>query len=186
MQTRTDARASATPSPTIFTIGHSTRALADFLDLLRAHGVGQIADVRTVPRSARHPQFSGDQLERSLAAAGLGYRHFAPLGGLRKPRRDSVNTAWREPGFRGYADHMQTDEFWRALDELVVFGTARATAVMCAEAVWWRCHRRLLGDALLVRGVPVRHILGEAPAKPHELSDFAKPAGGRVTYPGLL
>lgn len=170
----------------IFTIGHSTHTSNDFLTLLRAHGIGQIADVRTVPRSRRHPQFARETLEAFLAEHGVAYRHFPEVGGLRKPRRDPVNTGWRHPGFRGYADHMETGEFRRGLEDLEQFAAVRPTALMCAEAVWWQCHRRLLADALFVRGVPVRHILSVGQPKPHELSEFARVANGMVTYPGLL
>ena len=176
----------------IYTIGHSILSAEEFLHLLRGHGVGQLADVRTIPKSRRHPQFARDALDAFLARHGVTYRHFASLGGLRKPRSDSINTAWQHPGFRGYADYMQTEEFTRGLDELLEFsrdGEARSgavTAVMCAESKWWQCHRRLLSDALLVRGVPVQHIVSSGAAKPHELTEFARPEHGKVIYPGLL
>jgi uncharacterized protein (DUF488 family) len=177
----------------IFTIGHSTHSAETFVGLLRAHQIAQVADVRTVPRSRRHPHFSQDSLAALLPRTGLRYRHFPELGGLRKPLRDSANGAWRHPGFRGYADYMQTPPFRRGIDALLEFSAsaedfppARRTAVMCAEAVWWQCHRRLLADALVVRGVPVRHILSLSEANPHFLSEFARPAGDVVTYPGLL
>lgn len=170
----------------ILTIGHSTHAAEVFLDLLNAHQIQQIADVRTVPRSRRHPHFNKEALEGLLAARGLAYRHFPALGGLRKPSPNSINTGWRHPGFRGYADHMQTDVFRQGLEELLTFAHEGRTAVMCAEAVWWHCHRQLLSDALLVRDVPVRHILSTAEPKAHQLSQFARVAGDVVTYPGLL
>jgi uncharacterized protein (DUF488 family) len=170
---------------TIYTIGHSTRRLETFLDLLRVHGIRRLADIRTVPRSRRHPHFSRESLERSLPVAGVAYRHFPGLGGLRRPRRDSQNLAWRHDGFRGYADHMMTDEFEEAVDALLAYAT-EPTTVMCAEAVWWQCHRRLLSDALFVRGIDVRHIVSDAPAAPHTLTEFARPRGGKVSYPGLL
>jgi uncharacterized protein (DUF488 family) len=170
----------------IFTIGHSTRSAADFLALLEAHGIRQLADVRKIPKSARHPHFTGDALDATLAAHGIVYRHFEALGGMRKPRRDSVNTALRNESFRGYADHMQTEVFRTALLDLVQFAEVGPTAVMCAEAVWWHCHRKLLSDVLLVRGVQVRHILSTAAPKPHDLSEFARGTSGGVTYPGLL
>jgi uncharacterized protein (DUF488 family) len=171
---------------TIYTIGHSTYPIETFIGLLEAHRVAQVADVRTVPKSRRHPQFETHALDAALSARGLGYRHFPALGGLRTPRRDSPNTAWQHPGFRGYADHMQTAAFADGLRALEVYAGAAPTVVMCAEAVWWRCHRRLLADSLLVRGVPVLHILSSAAPKPHELSEFARLSGDRVTYPGLL
>jgi uncharacterized protein (DUF488 family) len=169
----------------VYTIGHSTRPIDAFIRLLQTHGVAQVADVRTVPRSRRHPQFERAALAAALERCGLGYRHFPGLGGLRRPRADSTNTAWKHPGFRGYADHMQTEEFRRALDELLDYAAAAPTAVMCAEALWWRCHRSLLADALVARGVPVRHIMSERSATPHELSGLARIDGDRIVYPGL-
>ncbi len=171
----------------MFTVGHSTRTLDDFLVLLRAHDVAQLADVRTVPKSRRHPHFAGDALAASLAQHGIAYRHFPGLGGLRKPRRDSINVGWRHESFRGYADYMQTDEFSHALDDLIAWSAAAPTAIMCAEAVWWRCHRQLIADALVARGIAVRHIISPTSAPTHTLTDFARvDPGGRVTYPGLL
>ena len=169
----------------IYTIGHSTHSADAFLALLRMHGVTQLADVRRMPMSRRHPHFNRDSLEEFLAASGIQYRHLGGLGGLRKPKRDSTNTAWKHPSFRGYADYMETDAFERAFRELVVWASAGPTAVMCAEAVWWRCHRQLLADALLVQGVPVWHIVG-AGAKRHEMSAFARIRDGKVVYPALL
>ena len=169
----------------IYTIGHSTHSADAFLALLRTHSVTQLADVRTMPMSRRHPHFNRDSLEKFLAASGIQYRHFGGLGGLRKPKRDSTNTAWKHPSFRGYADYMETEAFERAFRELVAFASEGPTAVMCAEAVWWRCHRQLLADALLVQGVPVWHIVG-ADAKPHEMSAFARIREGKVIYPALL
>jgi uncharacterized protein (DUF488 family) len=172
--------------PAIYTIGHSTHSMEDFLALLAMHRIRQLADVRTVPRSRRHPQFEKEALAAALGAEGIEYRHFPALGGLRKPRKDSTNTAWQHPAFRGYADYMQTSSFRGGLDQLREFAAVAPTAVMCAESVWWRCPRRLLADALLVCGVPVRHILSAAEAKPHELSEFARAESGEVRYPGLL
>jgi uncharacterized protein (DUF488 family) len=171
----------------IFTIGHSTRSLDELITLLRRHGVGLVADVRSMPRSRRHPHFAAEALAQSLQEAGLTYRHFAGLGGMRRPRPDSINTAWRHRGFRGFADYMQTPAFAQSLDELVrtaeVSGPA---AIMCAEAVWWRCHRQLIADALVARGVDVRHILNAGGARSHELSELAVIREGAVIYPGLL
>jgi uncharacterized protein (DUF488 family) len=174
----------------MFTIGHSTRSLDELIELLRAHEVAQLADIRTIPRSKRHPQFSADALSRSLPEAGIVYRHMPGLGGLRKPRADSINAAWRHPSFRGYADYMQTEQFERSLAELMEWardGERRgaATAIMCAEAVWWRCHRQLVADALVARGIAVRHIMTPGAATPHSLTDFARVVDERVTYPGL-
>jgi uncharacterized protein (DUF488 family) len=170
----------------IYTIGHSTRTADAFGDLLTLHHVVQLADVRSAPYSRRHPQFAREALGEFLHTRGIGYRHFPHLGGMRKPHANSVNTGWREPGFRGYADYMQTPAFSLGMEELLQFAEGGKTAVMCAEAVWWRCHRRLLSDALLVRGVPVWHILSSAAPKPHELSEFARERDGTVIYPGLL
>jgi len=170
----------------VFTIGHSVRPLEDFLALLRAHAVNGLADIRTVPRSRRHPHFSRDALEASLPAAGVTYRHFAALGGLRKPRRDSTNGGWRHEGFRGYADHMQTPEFAAAIDDLLAFARVHVVAVMCAEAKWWQCHRQLVADALVARGVEVRHIMSAREAPVHAITPFGRVDAGRLTYPALV
>lgn len=170
----------------IFTIGHSTRTLDDFIALLHTHGIRQLADVRTVPKSRRHPQFAKEALAESLARAGVVYHHFPALGGLRKPRPDSSNTAWQQAGFRGFADHMETPAFETGLDELIRWASEHPTTLMCAEAVWWRCHRRLIADALVARTIDVRHILGPDAPKPHELTPFARIEARRVRYPGLL
>ena len=171
---------------TVYTIGHSTRTLDAFLALLHAHQISQLADVRTVPKSRRHPHFAGEALARTLPEAGIAYRHLAALGGLRKPRKDSRNTAWRHESFRGYADHMETPVFQRAMDDLIAWSGAQPTVVMCAEAVWWQCHRQLIADALVARAVEVRHIMSAGPAPLHALTAFARIDDGRVTYPGLV
>lgn len=168
----------------MWTIGHSTRPAEEFLRLLRAHGVTGVADVRTVPRSRRHPHFSRDSLIVMLPAHGIAYDHFPGLGGLRKPRRDSRNGGWRHPGFRGYADHMASAEFHDALDRLLAFAQKFFTAVMCAESKWWQCHRQLIADALVARGIEVRHIMSVQEARPHELTSFARVSGTEVVYPG--
>jgi uncharacterized protein (DUF488 family) len=170
----------------IHTIGHSTHTQEQFLALLEAHGIRQVADIRTIPQSRRHPHFGKEALAAWLADAGITYRHFPALGGLRRPRPDSVNTAVRHANFRGYADHMQTAEFRDGVAALEAFADGGATVVMCAEAVWWRCHRRFLADALSVRSVRVQHILSAGVAKPHQLSDFGRAHDGTVIYPGLL
>ena len=192
----------------IYTIGHSTRSLDEFVGLLRAHSVGGIADIRTVPKSRRHPHFSADVLSVSLPQGGIRYRHFPGLGGLRKPQRDSRNSAWRHEGFRGYADYMETDDFRKALADLISWADdawperlglhwerradlsgppERQTpvAIMCAEAVWWRCHRQLTADALVARGIDVCHITGTGPAAVHKLTEFARVVEGEVRYPGV-
>lgn len=177
------------PASRIWTIGHSTRSADEFLALLRAHDIDGLADIRTIPRSRRHPHFAGEQLKARLGQEGVEYRHFAALGGLRKPRPDSPNGAWRNASFRGYADHMLTQEFWGAVGELLDFGAGRNVAVMCAEAVWWQCHRMLLSDALVAREVDVQHIMsqrGASSVQPHRLTPFAQiREEGQVWYPGL-
>jgi len=171
---------------TIHTIGHSTHSADAFLALLRAHGIGAVADIRTIPRSRRHPHFSAEAMEEWLGRSDIRYRHFPSLGGLRRPRPDSINTAVRHASFRGYADHMETPEFQQGVEALEAFAAERVTTVMCAEALWWQCHRRFLADALFVRNVKVRHIMSSSAANFHELSAFARVLGDRVTYPGLL
>ena len=167
----------------IWTIGHSTRPIDAFIGLLTAHGIRHLVDVRTVPRSRHNPQFNTDMLAASLNDSGLGYRHLSQLGGLRKAKKDSINTAWRNTSFRGYADYMQTEEFRRALDDLIAQATKRATAIMCAEAVPWRCHRSLIGDALVSLGWTVLDIMTEKRADPHVLTSFARVDQQQVSYP---
>ena len=166
----------------VLTIGHSTRTLEEFIRLLRDHGVTHIADVRAVPRSRRNPQYNRDALPSALGAVGIGYSHLPGLGGLRHPRPDSVNTGWRNLSFRGYADYMQTQEFAAGVDAVVALAADGHVALMCAEAVPWRCHRSLIADAVAVRGVPVEHIIG-ATRRPHTLTLWAHVDGTRVTYP---
>ena len=168
----------------IWTIGHSTRSLEELVDLLRGHGITVLADVRTLPGSKRHPQFDREALEEELPRHGLRYVHFRALGGLRRPLADSPNLAWRNSAFRGYADYMQTETWERAVGELLDLAATERVAVMCAEAVPWRCHRSLLADALVVRGVEVRHITGKGAPAVHSLTSFAHVEGRRVTYPG--
>lgn len=170
---------------TIWTIGHGTRALEELARLLGEHGVTLLADVRTVPRSRRNPQFNREAMPAALAPLGIAYEHLPGLGGLRRPRRDSTNTWWQNAGFRGYADYMETAEFATNVDGLLARAAERRTAVMCAETVPWRCHRSLLADALLVRGVEVIHILGPGRADPHTLTAGARVEDGRISYPGL-
>jgi uncharacterized protein (DUF488 family) len=173
------------PAPAILTVGHSTRSLDDFIALLRAHGVEQIVDVRTVPRSRRNPQFNRETLPTALSDYGIAYTHLAGLGGLRHTHADSPtpNTGWRNLSFRGYADYMDTPAFAEALDELLALARERRVAIMCAEAVPWRCHRSLIGDALLVRGIPVEDILSPTRREQHRLTPFAHVEGTRITYP---
>ncbi len=167
----------------MLTVGHSTRSLPEFLGLLKAHGVSRVVDVRTIPRSRHNPQFNRETLPAALEAAGLGYVHLKGLGGLRHPRPDSPNLGWRTAGFRGFADYMLTPEFAKQLQALVELAGRERLAVMCAEAVPWRCHRSLIADALVVRGLRVEHILGPGRRQPHRLTPFARVEGGRLTYP---
>jgi len=167
----------------IRTIGHGTRAIEDLIALLRAQGVAQLVDVRTIPRSRRNPQFHREALAETLPTAGIAYVHMSRLGGLRKTRADSVNLGWRNAGFRGYADYMETPEFARGLEALIELARQRPTAIMCAETVSWRCHRSLIADALTARGIAVEHILAAGRAEPHVLTAFAVVRGTRVTYP---
>ena len=169
--------------PLVLTVGHSTRALEAFLELLRAHGVERVVDVRTIPRSRHNPQFNGDTLAAKLRAAGIGYVHLSKLGGLRHARRDSPNAGWRNASFRGFADYMQTRDFEAGLQRLTKLAKQRPSAMMCAEAVPWRCHRSLVGDALLVRGVRVEHIVSGRCRRAHLLTPFARVRGTRITYP---
>jgi uncharacterized protein (DUF488 family) len=166
----------------LWTIGHSTRPLPDFMALLRREQVTHLADVRRFPVSRRYPHFDGEALATALTACAIGYTHHPALGGRRTPRSDSPNGAWRNPGFRGYADHMETPEFRSALAELVSLGRQYRTAIMCAEAVPWRCHRSLIADALVALGAAVEHIV-DAGTSAHALTSFAVVQDGRVSYP---
>jgi len=170
-------------SPIILTVGHSTRTPDEFVALLRAHGVTLVADVRTVPRSRHNPQFNKESLPESLSKAGLGYVHMPGLGGLRHARSDSVNAGWRNASFRGYADYMQTLEFKDNLEQLIDRAKKDRLAIMCAEAVPWRCHRSLIGDALTVRGIRTEDIMSLTRTQVHALTPFAKVHGTTVTYP---
>jgi Uncharacterized conserved protein len=167
----------------LWTLGHSTHSIEEFLELLRAHGIRQLVDIRTLPGSRRHPQFNQENLEASLGAANIKYRHMKGLGGLRKPKADSINTGWKNSGFRGYADYMQTAEFEEQLKRLLEWSEELPTAVMCAEALPWKCHRSLLADALDAHKVEVRHIMSKTQATPHHRTKFAKVKKGKLSYP---
>jgi uncharacterized protein (DUF488 family) len=169
--------------PSILTVGHSTRTIEAFIELLQAHGVRRLVDVRTIPRSRHNPQFNRDALPEALRRAGIAYTHMEELGGLRHARRDSPNTGWRNSSFRGYADYMQTPEFVAGLKTLIKMAKPEQIAIMCAEAVPWRCHRSLIADALTVRGYPVEHIMSASRTQPHSLTSFAKVRATRITYP---
>lgn len=173
------------PEGGIFTVGHSTLPIGDFVHLLQTYGIEYLVDIRTVPRSRHNPQFNSDALATALGGASIGYTHMAALGGLRHPKKDSVNGGWRNNGFRGYADYMQTPEFAQALDELIWGAAKGRTAIMCAEAVPWRCHRSLVADALLVKGIPAVEILSAKSWRCHKLTSFAHVNGNEITYPPL-
>ncbi|WP_163997767.1 DUF488 family protein [Pyxidicoccus caerfyrddinensis] len=168
----------------VFAVGHSTRTADELVAMLEAHGVRTLADIRTVPRSRTNPQFNLDTFARTLARVDIHHQHLPRLGGLRKPRPDSPNTAWRNRSFQGYADYMQTEEFARGLEELRVLSREGPVAIMCAEALRWRCHRSLVADALWARGVEVQHLLSATRSEPHRLTAFARVHGTQVLYPG--
>ncbi|MEO8524892.1 MAG: DUF488 domain-containing protein [Caldimonas sp.] len=167
----------------VCTIGHSNHPIEDFIGLLWTNEVAQVIDVRTIPRSRHNPQFNLDALAVSLPAAGIDYLHMPGLGGLRHARADSPNTGWHNASFRGYADYMQSADFAENIDRVVALAPAKRCALMCAEAVPWRCHRSMIADALLVRGVPVEDIIGPHGRKPHALTSFARVDGLQLTYP---
>lgn len=167
----------------ILTVGHSTRDPGELEDLLGRHGVELVLDVRAHPSSRRMPHFAREPLERSLSAAGIGYLHVPELGGRRRPGPASPNAGWRNEAFRGYADHMGSPEFAHGLERVEASAGERPACLMCAEALWWRCHRRLVADALLVRGWQVAHMMGPGDPAPHVLPGFAVVERGRITYP---
>lgn len=166
----------------VYTVGHSTRSIEEFVALLHRGAIRAVIDVRAFPMSRRHPHFNRDVLSATLAANDITYAHAPALGGRRRPRPDSPNGAWRNDGFRAYADHMSTPEFRRGIDELIASAARAPTTVMCAEAVPWRCHRSLIADALVARGCEVRHLL-DASINPHTLTEFARVVNAEVTYP---
>lgn len=167
---------------TIFTIGHSTRSAEDFIALLRRAGVERVYDIRTFPGSRRYPHFNAETLADELRLHGIGYEHHPELGGRRRPSRNAPPSAWRNEGFRGYAEYMQTDAFRAGIDSLIRSSANTPTAIMCSEAVPWRCHRTMVSDALVARGVDVQHIL-DSKTSPHRLTSFAVIANGEVSYP---
>ena len=169
--------------PVVMTVGHSNRTWNDFLELLRAHGVKRVVDVRSIPKSRRNPQFNRTTLSTKLRTAKIGYVHLRKLGGLRHARRDSPNMGWRNASFRGFADYMQTSEFEAGLHRLMKLAGQKRSAIMCAEAVPWRCHRSLIADALTVRGIRVKDIMTAKRSQVHSLTSFAHVHGQRVTYP---
>ena len=167
----------------VMTIGHSTRTWKAFFELLRAHGVKRVIDVRSIPGSRHNPQFNGETLRTKLRAAKIGYVYLRKLGGLRHTRRDSPNMGWRNTSFRGFADYMQTSEFDVGLQRLIKLTRQKRSALMCAEAVPWRCHRSLIADALIVRGIRVEHIMSENTSRAHSLTSFGHVRRNRITYP---
>jgi uncharacterized protein (DUF488 family) len=168
---------------TLYTIGHSTRSFDEFLGILKHYGIELLGDVRSLPGSRYRPEYNQETMAPALEKEGISYRHFAALGGRRKTRTDSRNTAWRNKSFRGYADYMETEAFEAGLSELLAAASGKTTALMCAEAVPWRCHRSMIGDALLARGIDVVDIFSETKAEPETLTPFARVSGTKVSYP---
>jgi uncharacterized protein (DUF488 family) len=165
----------------VMTIGHSTHTIEEFIEILEAHGVEKIVDVRTIPKSRRNPQFNKESMPKNLGK--IKYVHLPGLGGLRHTKVDSTNKGWKKDSFRGYADYMQTEEFEENINKLIEIASKKQIAIMCAEAVPWRCHRSLIGDALLVRGIEVEDIFSKTNIKPHKLTSFANVSGLTITYP---
>jgi uncharacterized protein (DUF488 family) len=168
---------------TIFTIGHSTHPIEEFVEMLKAHDIRLIADVRTIPKSRHNPQYNSDTLAAALQKRAIGYKHLPGLGGLRHAKKDSINTAWENASFRGFSDYMQTEEFEAGLMQLIAIAVKQKTVIMCAEAVPWRCHRSLIGDALLAGGITVMDIMGKTSAKAHTMTPWAHVMGATITYP---
>ena len=183
MDEHSPSQAAHCPEGAIFTVGHSTLPIERFIALLQIYGIERLVDIRTMPRSRHNPQFNDTALAASLTGHNLEYVHVQVLGGLRHARKDSPNTGWRNASFRGYADYMQTSAFQDALEALIHMSRQKRIAIMCAEAVPWRCHRSLVADALSVRGVPVVEILSESSYRMHQLTPFAQVEGVRITYP---
>ena len=167
----------------LFTIGHSTREINEFIELLNSHAITQLVDIRTIPKSRHNPQYGQDQLEKSLEERGIKYVYLKELGGLRPAVKNSTNDAWYNKSFRNYADYMQSDEFEQGLNELIGLSQKATTAIMCAEAVPWRCHRSLVSDALLARDIPVEEIIGSGNTRPHTMTPFAVVDGAKIHYP---
>jgi uncharacterized protein (DUF488 family) len=170
----------------ILTIGHSTRALDDFLDILRAHTVKRVVDVRTIPRSRHNPQFNQESLSQSLKDSAIDYVLMKQLGGIRHPKPDSPNMGWRNSSFRGFADYMQTQEFAESIDQLIGLAQNGQAAIVCAEVLPWRCHRCLIADALTIRGIQVEHIITIKKHTMHSLTRWAHVEGAQITYPENL
>ncbi len=176
-------RKAAGKQTVIYTIGHSTRPQGEFIKILRSYEIKTLVDIRTIPKSRHNPQFNKDSLEDALRDEAIRYVHMAGLGGLRRVKKDSPNSAWKNASFRGFADYMQSEEFSESLRQLILLAEKDTVAIMCAEAVPWRCHRSLVGDALLARGLGVKDIFSETEARDHTLTPWARVEGTNVTYP---
>jgi len=172
--------------PQVWTVGHSTRSAEEFNEILAAHHIEALIDVRSFPGSRRYPQFNKQQLASALSANGIGYFHLPELGGRRQTRRDSRNTAWKNQSFRGYADHMETEEFRHGIERLLEIAGEKRAAIMCAEVLWWRCHRSLISDFLKARGIEVLHILDATHDEPHPYTSAARIVDGELSYAGLF
>jgi len=170
----------------LWTLGHSTLPIEDFLELLKGFAIAALIDVRSFPGSRRYPQFNKENLRSSLAAAGINYFHLPRLGGRRRVRPDSINMAWRNESFRGYADYMETTDFHAGISELLELAAGSRTAIMCAEALWWRCHRSLIADYLKVKGIEVIHIMAAGKAEAHPFTPAATVVDGKLSYRGVL
>jgi uncharacterized protein (DUF488 family) len=173
-------------SARIWTVGHSTRGVEEFVEILREHRIDALVDVRSFPGSRRYPHFNKSELSETLPQAGIEYIHMPSLGGRRKARVGSKNIAWRNEGFRGYADYMEASDFEKGIENLLELAGKQRTAIMCAEALWWRCHRSLIADYLKVRGIEVIHILSAGKSEPHPYTSAARIIDGRLSYEGLL
>lgn len=182
----TDAPDKQSISPTIWTVGHSTRSGEEFNQILLAHKIAALVDVRSFPGSRRYPHFNRSELSRALDSAGIQYLHAPRLGGRRRPSPDSRNTAWQNASFRAYADHMESEEFQQGIEELSALAAEKRTAIMCAESLWWRCHRSLIADFLKARGVEVIHVLDAKKTEVHPYTSAARIVDGRLSYEGLL
>lgn len=170
----------------VWTVGHSTRSIDEFIEILKSFSIETLVDVRSFPGSRRYPHFNREALRASLAAAGIEYLHLPELGGRRRPRPDSLNITWRNESFRGYADYMETDEFRAGIDRLLTIARDRRTAIMCSEAVWWRCHRSMISDYLKASGVDVIHILAVGKSEAHPYTSAARIVNGELSYRGVL
>ena len=170
-------------SITVFTLGHATRSLEELITLLQHYAIKHLIDIRTIPKSRHNPQFNEKELSKNLSKAHIKYTHMKDLGGFRRPLKDSINTGWRNLSFRGYADYMQTDTFAQAIDQLIKYAQQDQIAIMCSEAVPWRCHRSLIGDALLARHIDVEDIISLTSCKPHTMTPWARVKQNKVTYP---